>query len=342
MGAGDIICGAMGEAIYQSDPDAASDEGFVPGALAYAVAGNRGRLLDARRTPLTVCDVIAERGEFEVRIEAFEDLGARWRLPVWEITHVQFASGSARAAPERVADLERAVERFDRELVIPADAGALGQTRRRVADARAAVDEVLTDLRGTIDVADCIRRRTGDPRLYERLHDVLAERDLVDLDRDFAATMVSNPHSGELVKGHAIVLAELGLCPYHGKVVRDPALFDADRSRARRAEHLIARIAFARGVWRLFADGPPTVYRAAAVDGPLPARVPASFVSGTLSEEVAAAHFAGGPTTRTAVMWRQVVDPQRLVMTFLETAAMNERYSEAEAVLIGDPANLAF
>lgn len=332
----------MGEAIYQSDPDAASDEGFVPGTLAYAVVGNRGRLLDARRTPLTVCDVIADRGEFEVRIEAFEDRGARWRLPLWEITRVQFAADSARAAPYLVAGLEQAVDRFDRELVIPAEAGAREQTRGRIDEARAAARERLKDLRGSVDVADCVRRREGDPRLYERLHDFLADRDLADLDRDFAETMVMNPGSGELVKGHAIVLAELGLCPFHGKVVRDPALFDADWSWARRAEHLIARIAFAWEVWDLLATRPPTVYRAAAVDGPLPARVPASFVSGTLSEEVASAHFEGGPATRTAVMWRQVVDLDRLVMTFLETAAMNDRYKEAEAVLIGDPANLAF
>jgi hypothetical protein len=29
-------------------------------------------------------------------------------------------------------------------------------------------------------------------------------------------------------------------------------------------------------------------------------------------------------------------------MTFLETRSMNERYHEAEAVLIGEPGNLAF
>lgn len=97
-----------------------------------------------------------------------------------------------------------------------------------------------------------------------------------------------------------------------------------------------------QGAVGTLAEEPPTIYRAAAVDGPLPPRVPASFVSGTFSEEVAAAHFAGGATTQTAVMWRQVVDPGRLVMTFLETAAMNDRFHEAEAVLIEDPANLAF
>jgi hypothetical protein len=332
----------MAEAIYQSDPEAASDAEFVPGTLAYAVVGNRGRLLDARRTPLSVSDVIAARAEFEVLIEGFEDRGARWRLPVWEIARVQFAADSARAAPDVLARLEHAVERFDRELVIPADASAFASTQTRIDRERASARALLGDLRGSIDVAGCVRRREGDPRLYAALDEFLAERDLVGLDRRFAETMVTNPGSGELVKGHAIVLAELGLCGYRGKVVRDPGLFDADRSRERRADHLIARTAFARELWGVFADQPPAVYRAAAVDGPLPARVPTSFVSGTLSEEVAAAHFAGGPSTQTAVMWRQVVDPARLLMTFLETAAMNERYKEAEAVLIGDPENLAF
>ncbi len=332
----------MGDAIYQSDPEAASDAGFVPGELGYAVVGNRGRLLDARRTPVSISEVNADRAEFEVRIEAFEDRGARWRLPVWEIRRLQFAAGSPQAAPDLLARLEQAVERFDRELAIPADASALAQTRRRVDRERAATRERLAELRGSVDVADCLRRREGDPQLYGCLGHFLAERDLVEVDRRFAETMVTNPASGEVVKGHAIVLSELGLCPFHGTVVRDPALFDADWSRSRRADHLIARMAFARAVWDILADRPPTLYRAAAVDGRLPARAPTSFVSATFSEQVAAAHFAGGPRTQTAVMWRQVIDPDRLLMTFLETAAMNNQFREAEAVLIGDPSNLAF
>ncbi|HET6866786.1 MAG TPA: hypothetical protein VFH80_12785 [Solirubrobacteraceae bacterium] len=65
-------------------------------------------------------------------------------------------------------------------------------------------------------------------------------------------------------------------------------------------------------------------------------------MSATLSREVATAHFDGGPTTRTAVLWRQAVPVTRLLMTFLETRAMNARFHEAEAVLIADPHNSAF
>ncbi|HET6866787.1 MAG TPA: hypothetical protein VFH80_12790 [Solirubrobacteraceae bacterium] len=105
----------MSSDIYASDPDARPDAEFLPGELRYLVIGNRGRLLDARRTP--------------------------------------------------------------------------------------------------IDLTRHISRREGDPRLYDLLDEVMTDRGLAELDHDFSATFVTNPASGELVKGHAIVLAELGLCP---------------------------------------------------------------------------------------------------------------------------------
>lgn len=232
-------------AIYQSDPEAASDAGFVGGELRHAVVGNRGRLLDARRTPLSLTGVNPDRAEFEVRIEGFEDCGARWRLPLWEIGRLQFAAGSRETSSDIQARLERAVSRFDHELVIPADASALPQTRRRIARERAAIRDRLAELRGAV-------------------------------------------------------------------------------------------------LWEMLAIQRPTLYRAAAADGPLPPRRPTSLISCTFSEEVAAAHFAGGETTQSAVIWRQLVDPDRLLLTFLETAAMNERFHEAEAVLIGGGSELAF
>jgi hypothetical protein len=68
---------------------------------------------------------------------------------------------------------------------------------------------------------------------------------------------------------------------------------------------------------------------------------PAS-VSSTFSAQVANAHFEGGPTSRGGALWRQRVPVTRLLMTFLETPAFNDRFHEAEAVLIGDPGNHAF
>ncbi len=85
-----------------------------------------------------------------------------------------------------------------------------------------------------------------------------------------------------------------------------------------------------------------TLYRGAAVDGPLPPPSASSFMSATFSSEVAAAHYEGGASTHTAVLWRQRVPVTRLLMTFLETREMNRRFLEAEAVLIAEPGNGAF
>jgi hypothetical protein len=101
-------------------------------------------------------------------------------------------------------------------------------------------------------------------------------------------------------------------------------------------------IAFVQELWSTCVRQPLTLYRAAATEGPLPARDAASFVSCTFSSAVADAHFAGGPSTTCAVMSRQTVSADRLSMTFLESTAMNRQFKEAEAVLIGDPANRAF
>ncbi|MGE4055790.1 MAG: hypothetical protein AB7F99_13410, partial [Vicinamibacterales bacterium] len=45
---------------------------------------------------------------------------------------------------------------------------------------------------------------------------------------------------------------------------------------------------------------------------------------------------------RTVAIYRQAVPIQRIVMTYLETEAMNHPYREAEAVLLTEPGNHAF
>jgi len=320
--------------VYASDPDAAPDSEFVPGELRHLVVGNRGRLLDARRTPVTITAADPERGAFELEIGAFEDAGARWELPLADIGRFQFARGCRAASADVVAELERAVVRFDRELVIDCDPSAREGTLRRIGRERLELRSEIADLAARVD------GRQGDPRLYAQLEEVMAARGVADLERQFTTTFVSNPRSGEFVKGHAIVLAELGLCPYRGRILRDPSELEGPLSKERRADHLVARLAFSAALWS--GRDAVTLYRGAAVEGPFPERAFSSFVSATFSREVAEAHFEGGPTTRTAVLWRQQVPITRLLMTFLETREMNRRFSEGEAVLIGDPGNRAF
>jgi hypothetical protein len=326
--------------VYASDPDIAPDSEFEPGQLRHLVPGNRGRLLDARRTPITVTGLVPERAAFVVEVGAFEDAGARWELPLEDIGSFQFARGEPVAGARTVAELERAVARFDRQLQIDCDPDARERSLHRIATERANMRTRLES--ADRDAAARIAARQGDPRLFNLLEEVVNAHGVGELERDFSTAFVSNPRSGEQVKGHAIVLAELGLCPFRGKVVRDPGLFDGAWSRARRSEHLITRLAFTQELWSSRGEREVVLYRGAAVDGSWPERAPASFTSATFSAEVATEHFAGGPATHTAVLWRQRMPIARLFMTFLETRAMNGAFHEAEAVLIGDPGNRAF
>lgn len=333
--------------VYESDPHAAPDSDFVRGELALLVPGNRGRLLDARRTPILITDVRPDTGAFELELLAFEDVGARWELALEEIGHFQFVREAARASPDRVAELARARSLFERVIEVQADPDRRAGTERRLAAERTRARDWLA-ARGwpgpdaAAELGALIAREEGDPRLFALLEAYLDERDLRELERVITLALVSNPRSGEAVKGHAIVLAELGLCPYVGPRVRDPVTFRARWSRPARAEHLLARMAFTQVLWAAADPGSVELYRGAAVDGPWPERASASLVSATFARRVAEEHFAGGPTTQTAVLWRQRVPLPRLFMTFAETRAFNERFRESEAVLIGDPDNRAF
>jgi hypothetical protein len=91
--------------VYASEEHPAPDSAFAAGELRHLVVGNRGRLLDARRTPNTVVDVAPQRGAFVVRIEAFEDTGARWELGLEEIERFQFTRTATPASDAALAEL---------------------------------------------------------------------------------------------------------------------------------------------------------------------------------------------------------------------------------------------
>ena len=325
--------------IYASAPDSDPDSLYEPAAIGHLVIGNRGRLLDARRTPVAITGVDAASGLFEVEILAFEDAGAHWRVPFEEVSRFQVARGCDRAEARAIGEYEAVVARLDREMWVDCDPHERARSSRRIGSERRVMERALdaAAVPPSLDAGGCIDRRTGDETVASAVHAILSERGLADMDDAFARRYVSNPWSGELVKGHAIVLAELGLCPYRGKIVRDDGLFEGAWSKERRAEHLIVRSALTQALWGRTQSASVTLYRAAATDGPTLPPPPTSFVSATFSRPVAEAHFAGGPTSRFAIMYRQSVPLHRLFMTFWETSAMSAQYQEAEAVLIGDP-----
>jgi hypothetical protein len=237
--------------VYASEEHPEPDAAFAAGELGHLVIGNRGRLLDARRIPVTVIDVAPERGSFVVRVEAFEDTGARWELGLEEIERFQFAGTATPATDAALAELEASAARFDRDLLIECEQAAREHSLRRLQQRRRDTTAWLAARTNglKVDVAARISRREGHPRLYALLDEFLAEYGLHELERGFTESFVTNPRAGEIVKGHAIVLAELGLSDYRGKEPRDPDLFAGPWSRPRRADHLLSRLAVTQALW---------------------------------------------------------------------------------------------
>ncbi|MEV4267361.1 hypothetical protein [Kribbella sp. NPDC049584] len=329
---------------YQGDPEALPDGAFEPGALRHLVPGNRGRLLDSRRTPVVLRAVRIEPGMFELEVTAFEDIGARWLLPFEDITRLQFELDAETATSDAVAAYERAVERLDRPLTIPADRSARRATLRAIAAERERA-AVWLDRRlpaGVPDLPALVERGEGDERLYEAVESLMTERGLSELEGRFADRYVSNPFSGELVKGHRIVLAELGLATHYGTIVRDPGLFDGVWSRERRRDHLVTRLAFVQALLARAGNPTVTLYRGMAWDGRSTRRRPHSLISATFSRALAEEHFGGGSMTTSAALYRQEVPAERVLMTFIETRAMNRQYKEAEAIVLGAKAGDLF
>jgi hypothetical protein len=321
--------------VYEFDPAPAPDAEYVAGTLDLLVAGNRGRLLDARRTPVLVTAVSPETGAFEIEVRAFEDAGARWELGLEEVTRFQFDRDGAVATPEEVARLARARQRFEVELVIETDPAACARTADAIASERRSVREALAgaEFLRELDLDTLVRAREAHSGTTALIAELLTDRELGDLDEHFAVTFVSNPRSGELVKGHAVVLAELGVCRYEGPIIRDRRVFETWPKDVR-AKHIIFRLALMRELYSALGAGAPTLFRAASHAGPIPPSPPRSFVSATFSREVAEDHFAGGARTTSAVIWRQRTPTERLFMSFLETAALNRQFREAEAILV--------
>jgi hypothetical protein len=331
--------------IYQRDPNRKPDTEFEGGELRHLVVGNRGRLLDPRRTPVQIVDLDGRTGQFVVEITAFEDEGARWVVPFEGVDRYQFEKGCLPAGEEEVMRFRQTATRFDRPLVIAPDPGAREATERRVRELREAAGQWLTRksrfLAAGADLPSP-ETREGHPLLFEDLRAYMEEQDLWEMEDGFATQFVSNPYSGERVKGHCLVLAELGLAPFDWTVVRDPDLFAGRWSKERRRQHVLSRLAFVRELLTRCGLEVVLLYRGYYDDGGGAPRKTPTFTSASFSREVSASLAHADVPDAKPVLMTQETPVSRLFMTYLETVQMNRQFKEAEAVLLYDPDSPGF
>ncbi len=331
--------------IYESDPQLAPDSEFEPGTLTHLVVGNRGRMLDSRRTPVEIVAVRPDVGFVTIQVEAFEDSGARWDIPFDAIGHYQFELGSERAGSSDVDEFRVAVEKLDRRLEIPCDTAARQVTQARIEEEQRRADEWLSDNSSFFaagGTAPPPEDRTGDPRLFVDLSAYMAQSGLDEMEEAFARQFVSNPYAGEIVKGHRVVLARMGLVAYDGTIVRDPATLEDSWDEARRRSHIEARLGFVRALFGRLGQPRLSLYRGMSTPNPIKPARNRTFVSASFSRSVAQSHFDGAGPGANRLLRSQQVPVERVLMTYLETAAMNEQFKEAEAVLLFDSGNAVF
>lgn len=330
--------------VHQFDPNMRPDDEFEPGELAHVVPGNTGRMLDPRRTPVTITGLDLERGYFMLRVEGFEDAGAVWECPFETVEHYQFARTSARAEPAMIATFRATAERFSQPLEIACDPAATAATDDQLREEQDAARRWLIENSAHVRSAEPLdfKSRLGSALLAADLDRFLDERGLCEMDRQFAARWVSSPRSGETIKGHRIVLAEMGLVPYVGTIIRDAHLFDPPWDRERRRRHIQARLAFVRALFAIRGLITVPLFRGMCCrEVPVPPRNE-SFVAASFSVEVALSCTGQRDDTSIGVLYRQPVPIARLFMTYLETGAMNRQFCEAEAVLLWDGSNPCF
>ncbi len=330
--------------VYEHDPDPLPDSAFVEGSLGYLRAGNEGRMLDPRRTPVTVMGVYPSEGVFELEVTAFEDRGARWMLPVEDVSKFRFGVGSSIVPNSELAALESAVERFHKDLEIEVDPDVALVTQGRIDDEAATADSWLThnsryfsESLG-LDPSVC----EGPPELRSDLVRYMESRSLSDIEHVFASTWVSNPSSGEVVKGHRIAIARLGLSPYAGLIPRIEASTMGGWCIERRANHIVARIGFVRAMFARAEMDHVVLYRGLSFEQPAPTRTGQTLTSATFHHRIADARFDTDPHVFSVSLMRQPVPITRLFMTFYETDAMNSQFREAEAVLLQQPTGPLF
>lgn len=323
--------------IHQFDENMAPDVEFLPGEPALLHEGNSCRLLDPRRTPGIIEAYFPQSAMFRWRITDFEHKGKCWDVPAEDVARYQFAKGSKRLEPVAVTEIETAIAKYQAPLMIAPLEDASNRTEAAVASAEESARDWLggeSAFFGGGEKLD-MGARTGPRSLAEDMLKFMASRRMEETERKTAENIVLNPSSGEWIKGMEIVLAEMGLGGYKGKVPRTEDIFEGPGAKHKRCAYLIERLSFVRAFFRLLGIEEVVVYRGMSAERPRIMRA-SPLVSYTFNLDVARSFcdFDREGKSRNSLLLKKTVPVDRVFMTYLETEAMNGQYKEAEALVI--------
>ncbi len=328
---------------YQSHRDHSPSE-LIPAEPAHIVVGQTLYLGDPRKTPVIVTSQEPETASFSVKVVDFEDVGAIWVFPVWEVSKFLVKKSAVTLCEQDLESLVVNIQALNQQVRIECNPAQRDQTLTDISAAKAEVEELLSGGHFNLDCdAEAL---TGSTRVStswsHALESLMRAEDLFELEMDFVTAFASNPNAGEIVKGHRLVLAEMGLCRYTGPMLRDVTFLQAGWSAMRRRRHILLRMAFMQAMFDRLGLAEVPLFRTIYSNQGLSAPRNTGFVSTTFNREVALALFEAAQQCRVASLLSQRVPANRVFMTYFETPALSAKYQEAEAVLLFDPDNPVF
>lgn len=326
--------------IHQQDKKREPDSSFVPGSVGYLVPGNRCRLLDGRRTPGVIEAVFEESAMFRWRITAFEDKGAFWDMPVEHVKRYQFAKDAGTLDSSAVQALEQRSALLDKELIIPRKKKAQVKTDREITLVQKEAASWLKSESEFLQSSKALdfSMRLGPPEVAADFLRFMKVKKLKEYETRTAVNFVSNPESGEWVKGMNIVLAEIGIHRFHGKAPRTEDIFEGMGAKLERARYLVHRLAFLRAFFRQMEIDSVPLYRGASMEWEWRPQDDRNFTSWSFNREVAKSFCEEGLSGkfRHGYLIRRTFPVSKLLMTYIETAEMNNQFKEAEALVLTD------
>lgn len=324
-------------ALHKCDKELRSDDEFIQGELAFIVAGNKCRLLDGRRTEGFIEEYSSETTMFRWRITKYEDKGSFWDLPAEKIKGFQFEKDSKKLSQDQVNALELKIKELDQPLVIKPQESDKVQTELEIKTVKETIKAWL--IKKSLFFRDKealdFNRKEGYKSLASDLMHYMESVDLAEEEKRTAEKVVLNPNSGEWVKGMSIILGEMGLAIYDGKIPRTKDIFQGRGSKDNRRKYIIHRLAFLRAFFELNEVQELVLFRGMSSEGDWE-EIKRTYISYSFSLDVANefSSLLRDSKYRSAYVMKSTCSIDKILMTYLETEAMNQQYKEAEALVL--------
>ena len=325
--------------VHDYDNEMRPDEDFIKGELSLLVPGNKCRLLDGRRTTGVIENYFEDSAMFRWKITKYEDKGKYWDLPAEDIERFQFEKDSKRLEHKRVRSIKEEVKKYDKVITIEAKEENKKKTEEII---RATKEQIKRWLKNNSQFLKeyeelDFNKQKGYESLYQDIVNYMEAEDLLEQEELTTKYFVLNPSSGEWIKGIKIMLAELGLVDYTGKVSRTNSIFKGKGSKLLRRKYIINRMAFLSALFELLDINELVLYRGMSTEqGWL--EKDRTFLSCTFDPKVAEAFccMERGSKYKNSYLVKLTVPIEKIFMTYLETKAMNNQYKEAEAIILFD------